>query len=286
MEGAAEHVSPQPVGTEGVGQRGGLIALGQHRAKAIIACNEETGEVRSGQVAADAGFTYWLLKFDGVSGNRDKELEDPAGYGLIEYGYYLMAREAGIEMMASRLLRENGRSHFMTRRFDRGARGEKRFVQTLAALAHYDYYESGAHSYEQLFLLMRRLSMPQSSIEQMFRRVVFNLVGCNQDDHVKNFAFEMDRAGRWDLAPAYDLCHAEGSDFTRNHQLSVNGKTNDFAREDLKALADYAGLPQGRDRRVLEEVVDAFSGWRELADRLAIPQRLVEHVTRTQRLDW
>lgn len=261
-------------------------SAGGARAKAVIAFDPNTREVRSGQTDLARGFEHWLIKFDGVAFSGDWGIADPAGYGLLEYSYSEIAKRCGVEMSECRLLQENGRSHFMTRRFDRGARGEKRFVQTLAALAHYDYYESGAHSYEQLFLLMRRLSMPQSSIEQMFRRVVFNLVGCNQDDHVKNFAFEMDRAGRWDLAPAYDLCHAEGSDFTRNHQLSVNGKTNDFAREDLKALADYAGLPQGRDRRVLEEVVDAFSGWRELADRLAIPQRLVDHVTRTQRLDW
>ena len=162
----------------------------------------------------------------------------------------------------------------------------KHFIQTFAAVAHFDYFESGVYSYEQLFMTMKQLGTPPSSLDQQFRRVVFNLVGCNQDDHVKNFAFRMDRQGRWDLTPAYDLCHAEGSDFTRRHQLSIQGKTQGFTREDLKQLARYAGLPQGREKSVLEEVVEAFAGWRDLADELGIPEGIAAHVTRTLRLDW
>jgi serine/threonine-protein kinase HipA len=174
----------------------------------------------------------------------------------------------------------------MTRRFDREAGGQKRFVQSFAALQHLDYYESGASSYEQLFMTQRQLGVPHVAAEQQFRRVVFNLVGCNQDDHVKNFAFVMDRKGRWELTPAFDLCHAEGSDFTRRHQLSLNAKTDGFTKQDLKALAEYVGLPRGRELRILDQVLDAFAGWPKLAARLDVPAALVRHVTRTLRMKW
>jgi len=160
-------------------------SAGGARAKAVIAWNPKTNEVRSGQVKAGKGFEYWLLKFDGVSGNKDKELEDPKGYGLIEYAYYLMALECGIEISECRLFKENGRSHFMTRRFDRLAGGEKLHVQSLCALAHYDFNMAGAYSYEQALLAMRQLQLPMQAIEQLFRRMVFNVVARNQDDHVR-----------------------------------------------------------------------------------------------------
>ncbi len=275
------------------GDDGGLLDIlsvgtsaGGARAKAVIAFNPETGEARSGQLDLPAGFEHWLIKFDGVAFSGDWGVADPAGYGLLEYSYYLMAKACGIEMMESRLFSENGRNHFMTRRFDRGPSGDKRFIQTFAALAHYDYYESGAYSYEQLFMLMRQLGMSGAAIEEQFRRVVFNLVGCNQDDHVKNFAFMMDRAGEWSLTPAYDLCHSEGSDFTRFHQLSLNGKTTGFDRADLKHLAKYAGLPRNREKYILEQTVDVFAGWDEQAVDLEIPPKLRAHVNRTLRLDW
>lgn len=261
-------------------------SAGGARAKAVIAFDPASREVRSGQTHLPPGFEHWLIKFDGVAFSGDWGIADPAGYGLLEYSYAEVAKACGIEMSECRLLRENGRSHFLTRRFDREADGGKRFVQTFAAVAHFDYFESGACSYEQLFQTMKRLGVSHTAVEQQFRRVVFNLVGCNQDDHVKNFAFVMDRKGQWSLAPAYDLCHAEGSDFTRRHQLSVNGKTDGFTKQDLKALADYAGLPRGRERRILERVLDAFAGWPELAAELEIPAPLVRHVTRTLRLLW
>src|SRR5690606_10672624 len=160
------------------------------------------------------------------------------------------AKACGIDMMESRLFSENGRHHFMTRRFDREPGGQKKFVQTFGALAHFDYYESGLYSYEQLFMTMRQLGLAQPAMEEQFRRAVFNLVGCNQDCHIKNFAFVMDRNGHWDLAPAYDLCHSEGSDFTRFHQLSINAKTSGFTREDIRDLAKYAGLPRNRDKLI------------------------------------
>lgn len=260
-------------------------SAGGARAKAVIAFNPETKQVRSGQIDLPEGFEHWLIKFDGVEFSGDWGVADPSGYGLLEYSYHVMAKECGIDMMESRIFSENGRNHFMTRRFDRDGRGGKKFVQTFAALAHYDYYESGNYSYEQLFMLMKQLNLPMSQIEEQFRRVVFNIVGCNQDDHVKNFAFMMDREGRWSLSPAYDLCHAEGSAFTRFHQLSINGKTSEFERKDLKHLAEYAGLPRGTEVKVLNQTTDAFSGWAKLAGDLGIPESLKAHVLRTLRLE-
>ena len=261
-------------------------SAGGARAKAVLAFDPVTRQVRSGQTKLLPGFEHWLIKFDGVAFSGDWGITDPKGYGLLEYAYAQLAQRSGITMAECRLLQENGRCHFMTRRFDRDASGGKRFVQTFAALQHYDYYESGAYSYEQLFATMKRLRVPAAAMEQQFRRVVFNLVGCNQDDHVKNFAFLMDRRGRWDIAPAYDLCHAEGSAFTRHHQLSVAGKTHDFTRADLKQLADHAGLPRGREQRILDEIVNVFAGWDKLAADLGVPKHLVQHVQRTLRLSW
>ena len=259
-------------------------SAGGARAKAVIAFDPSTGNVRSGQLDLPAGFEHWLIKFDGVEFSGDWGVADPAGYGLLEYSYYLMAKQCGIDMMESRIFSESGRNHFMTRRFDRDEEGGKKFIQTFAALTHYDYYESGQYSYEQLFMLMKQLNMPMTSIEEQFRRVIFNVVGCNQDDHVKNFSFMMDRSGQWDITPAYDLCHSEGSDFTRLHQLSINGKTSGFNLKDIKHLADYAGLPQGRGNRVLEKTRAVFSEWQTVAADLEIPQRLQGHVLNTLRL--
>lgn len=259
-------------------------SAGGARAKAVIAFHPETKQVRSGQLDLPQGFEHWLIKFDGVEFNGDWGVADPSGYGLLEYSYYLMAKKCGIEMMESRIFAENGRNHFMTRRFDRTDDGDKKYVQTFAALAHYDYFQSGHYSYEQLFMLMKQLGLPKSAMLEQFRRVVYNIVGCNQDDHVKNFAFMMDRNGKWDLSPAYDLCHAEGSTFTRFHQLSINGKTSDFTRADLKHLAEYVGLPQRKDVQILAQVQDAFSTWASTADELGIPEALKKHVLRTLRL--
>ena len=259
-------------------------SAGGARAKAVIAFNPETKQVRSGQLHLPAGFEHWLIKFDGVKFSGDWGIADPSGYGLLEYSYYLLAKECGINMMESRIFSESGRNHFMTRRFDRDTDGGKKFVQSFGALAHYDYYESGYHSYEQLFMVMKRLHIAKRAFEEQFRRVVFNIVGCNQDDHVKNVAFMMDRNGQWDLSPAYDLVHSEGSEFTRNHQLSINGKTNNFDRSDLKHLAEYAGLPRGFEKQVIQRTVAVFSKWKELATDLGIPLNLQEHVLHTLRL--
>lgn len=261
-------------------------SAGGARAKAVVAFNPQNNHVRSGQVNLPAGFEHWLIKFDGVAFSGDWGVADPSGYGLLEYSYYEMAKQCGIDIMESQLFSENGRNHFMTRRFDRDENGNKHFIQSFAALNHFDYYRSGLYSYEQLFMTMKQLKIPKASLEEQFRRTVFNLVACNQDDHVKNFAFTMDRSGSWDITPAYDLCHSEGSDFTRFHQLSVNGKTTEFNFDDIKHLAQYAGLPRSREKRILEKTVDVFSGWKKLAAELNIPKQLQKHVLKTLRLNW
>jgi serine/threonine-protein kinase HipA len=275
-------------------------SAGGARAKAVIAFNPTTQQVRSGQLDLPPDFEHWLIKFDGVKLSGDWGVADPAGYGLLEYSYYLMAKACGLNMMESRLFSENGRHHFMTRRFDRQlkaepgtgnnrvepSRIEKVFMQTLGAVAHFDYWESGAYSYEQVFMTMKQLGIAQHAIEEQFCRMLFNMVGCNQDDHVKNITFTMNRQGKWELSPAYDLCHAAGSAVTRTHQLSINGKTSGFTVEDLKQLASYVGLPRGREKRILERTIAAFNGWKKLAVELGIPMRLQDRVLNTLRLQW
>jgi serine/threonine-protein kinase HipA len=261
-------------------------SAGGARAKAIIAWNPESNEVRSGQVRAPPGFGYWLLKFDGVSANRDKELEDPQGYTAIEYAYSLMARAAGIDMTECRLLEEGGRRHFMTRRFDRESDGGKLHMQSLAALAHYDFNAAGAHSYEQAFDVMRRLNLPMRSIEQQFRRMLFNVVARNQDDHVKNIAFLMDKGGGWSLSPAFDVTYAynpEGA-WTARHQMSINGKTDGFTREDLRVCAQAAGLKRGTDTEILDAVIAVAGEWPRYAGQAGVARAQREQIMRALRL--
>jgi len=258
-------------------------SAGGARAKAVIAWNPGTNEVRSGQVKADEGFEYWLLKFDGVSGNKDKELEDPRGYGVIEYAYFLMARECGIEISECRLFEENNRRHFMTRRFDRTDRGEKIHMQSLCAMAHYDFNMAGAYSYEQALLVMRQLRLPMQAIEQQFRRMVFNIVARNQDDHVKNIAFLMDKAGNWSLAPAFDVTYSfnPAGAWTANHQMTMNGKREQFALEDFKACAKVASMKRGRAEAIVGEVQHSVSKWRSFAGEVGVPEEVGQKIQRT-----
>ena len=257
-------------------------SAGGARAKAVIAFNPVTQAVRSGQVDLEPGFEYWLLKFDGVTGNRDKDtLADPQGYGAIEYAYSLMARDAGIEMTECRLLEEGGRRHFMTRRFDRGPNGEKLHMQSLGALAHFDFNRAGAHSYEQTFAAMHSLGLPHAQVEQLFRRMTFNIVARNQDDHVKNIAFLMDRAGTWRLAPAFDMTYAyrPESPWTARHQMTMNAKADNFTRTDFEACGRVARLPSGRALRILEELKGVVAGWGSYAARAGVDE---DHVRRIQ----
>ncbi len=247
-------------------------SAGGARAKAVIAWNRETNEVRSGQVSADPGFVHWLLKFDGVTENRDKELADPKGYGVIEFAYSEMARAAGIMMEECRLFEENGRRHFMTRRFDRTAEGGKLHMQSLAALAHYDFNMAGAYSYEQAILVIRQLGLGIDAVEEMFRRMCFNIIARNQDDHVKNIAFLMDKAGRWSLAPAYDVVYAYNPSgrWTGRHQMTLQGKRDGFTLEDFKACAETAGMKRGRYKAILAEVHEAVARWEEFAESAGV----------------
>ena len=260
-------------------------SAGGARAKAIIAWNRETNEVRSGQVKADKGFTYWLLKFDGVSGNRDKELEDPGGYGLIEYAYYEMAKEVGINMMECRLLKENGRSHFMTKRFDRTDTGQKYHMQSFAALEHYDFNKAGAYSYEQAFQTMRKLGLAMDDIEEQFRRMVFNIVARNQDDHVKNIAFLMNRSGAWSLSPAFDMTYSynPAGAWTSAHQMTMNGKRDQFDLEDFRACARLASMQRGRADEIIDQVQTGVMKWPRFAYHAGVGTGVVTKITDAHR---
>jgi serine/threonine-protein kinase HipA len=251
-------------------------SAGGARAKAVIAWNPETGEVRSGQAdTMDRGFQHWLIKFDGVSGNRDKELADPQGYTVIEYGYSLMAAAAGIAMSECRLFSEGGRNHFMTRRFDRTADGGKIHMSTLGGLAHYDFNSAGSSGYEEVFSIIRRLDMPPGDTEQFFRRMVFNIAARNQDDHVKNIAFLMDRQGRWRLSPAYDITYSFRADgaWTSRHQMSMNGRRDEFTMADFIDCGKTAGLVRGRAVEIVREVRNALEQWLEFAGRAGVPEK-------------
>jgi serine/threonine-protein kinase HipA len=263
-------------------------SAGGARAKAIVAWNRNTNEVRSGQVKAPAGFDYWLLKFDGVGANKDKELEDPKGYTVIEYAYALMAAAAGIEMSECALLEEGGRRHFMTRRFDRLSDGGKLHMQSLAALAHFDFNSAGAYSYEQAFDVIKRLGLSTRAREQQFRRMIFNVVARNQDDHVKNIAFLMDKAGTWSLSPAFDVTYAYNPTglWTSHHQMTINGKNDDFIREDFKAAAQVAGLKRGSSEAILTEVMDAVREWPRYAKTAGVLGSQRDQISRTLRLKF
>jgi len=262
-------------------------SAGGARAKALIAWNPSTGEVRSGQLEAPPGFSHWLLKFDGVSGNKDKELEDPQGYGLIELAYSRMARAAKITMSDCRLLEESGRSHFMTRRFDRDDAGNKLHMQSLGALAHFDYNEPGSYSYEQAFLVIRKLQLPMRDLEEQYRRMVFNLVARNQDDHVKNIAFLMDRTGQWSLSPAFDITWSfnPNGDWTATHQMSVNGKRDQFSRADLLAAGRSAQLKRGRAEAIAEEVIAAVRDWPSYAAEAGVTEDRYGEIQASHRHD-
>ncbi|NLX25231.1 MAG: type II toxin-antitoxin system HipA family toxin [Lentisphaerae bacterium] len=256
-------------------------SAGGARAKAVIAWNPQTNEVRSGQVKAGEGFEYWLMKFDGVGGNKDKELEDPKGYGAIEYAYSRMAVDAGIAMSPCRLFEEGGRRHFMTRRFDRQDGGGKLHMQSLCGLAHYDFNQAGAFSYEQALQVVRKLGLSMTAVEELFRRMVFNMVGRNQDDHVKNIAFLMDRSGEWSLSPAFDVTYSyqPTGQWTSSHQMTLNGKRDGFVLDDFKACSKAASMKRGRAEAIIGEVREVVGRWRDYADEAGV---LPEHRDRIQ----
>lgn len=260
-------------------------SAGGQRAKAVIAYNAETKEVRSGQVPAPPGFQHWLLKFDGVSAVT-QEFGRTEGYGAIEYAYSLMAQRAGLVMTPCMLLEEGGRRHFMTRRFDRPDDGSKLHMQSLAALCHYDFRRDGAYGYEQALLATIDLGLSRNAVEQMFRRMVFNIVARNQDDHVKNIAFLMNDAGQWALSPAFDVTWAYNprGEWTSSHQMTVNGKRDGFTIADLRAVAEVGRLKSTDAKRVLDEVVAAVSRWEQFAEEAGVTEEDTVKVARTHRL--
>lgn len=262
-------------------------SAGGARAKAVLAWNRDTGEFRSGQVKVDEGYEHWLLKFDGVSHNRDKELADPQGFGKIEYAYYLMATEAGIDMSECRLHHEGGRSHFMTRRFDRDERGRKRHMQSLGAMQHFDFNDPASYSYEQAILTIRDLGLGMDVVEQQYKRAVFNVVARNQDDHVKNISFLMDRSGTWQLSPAYDMAYSynPSGSWTRDHQMSLAGKRNDFTHGDLMTFASNVGLKSNKANQAIEDIVDAVEKWQKFAEQAGVEQTDVTRIEKTFRMD-
>lgn len=264
-------------------------SAGGARAKCIIAYNEKTGVVRSGQIKAGKDFSYWLLKLDGVTNNKDKELSDPKGFGRIEHAYYKMAVDCKIKMMESRLLEENGRAHFMTKRFDRLDGGEKIHMQSLCGIAHFDFNMAGAYSYEQAFEIIRKVvvkaEIPEA-LEQQFRRAVFNVIGRNQDDHTKNIAFLMNKIGEWNLSPAYDISYSynpKGA-WTNKHQMQINGKADNFSRDDLIELGRKADLKKVVASRIIDETIDVFQKWSAYAKKSGVGATHVKEIKAYLRL--
>lgn len=260
-------------------------SAGGARAKAILAYNETTGEFRSGQIEAGAGFSHWLVKFDGVRGNRDREVADPLGYGLIEYAYHLMAVAAGVEMSECRLHREGSRAHFMTRRFDRTDDGEKLHMQSLAAMRHFDFNRPDAYSYEQALMTIRQLGLSQPTLEEQFRRTALSVIARDHDDHVKNIAFLMNRRGEWRLSPAFDVAYAYNPDglWTSRHQMSINGKREAFVLDDLLALALAGDIKRARALAILDEVDEAVGRWQEFAATAGVPAQRIEQIRKAHR---
>jgi serine/threonine-protein kinase HipA len=263
------------------------ISAGGARAKAVLAWNPKTNEFRSGQIPALSGYEHWIMKFDGVSNNRDKELADPQCYGKIEYAYYLMALEAGINMTACRLHNEDGRSHFMTKRFDRDNKGHKIHMQTLGAIAHLDFNQPAAYSYEQATHIMKRLGLPQEDIEQHVLRAMFNVVGRNQDDHVKNIAFLMNKKGEWRLSPAFDVIYSYDpkGDWTSKHQMSINGKWEEITRHDLVGFAMIGGIKNIRANEMIDRVIAVIKRWIYFAQEAGIVENRMLEIKAAHCLD-
>jgi serine/threonine-protein kinase HipA len=253
-------------------------SAGGARPKAVIAYNEKTGEVKSGQTKAPNGFEHWLIKLDGVS---DVQLGVSKGYGRVEMAYYNMALACGIEMMPSRLLEENGRAHFMTRRFDREGADTKHHIQTFCALKHFDYNLITSFSYEQLFQTMRELKLSYPDAEQMYRRMVLNVIARNCDDHTKNFSFRLKKGGKWELAPAYDVCHAYKPDhrWVSQQALSINGKRTGITKDDLLIIG--RSIKNKKAESIIREISDTVSKWKKFADDVNVLPEIRDEIDKT-----
>ncbi len=251
-------------------------SAGGARAKAVIAYNEATGDIRSGQIDLDKGYDFWLIKFDGVTKNGDHTLEDAPEYTLIEYAYYKMALKAGIVMSECKLLEEGGRKHFMTKRFDR-VDDKKLHMQSLGAISHIDYNEPGLCSYEMAALTARRLGLPSRDIEQFYRRMIFNVLAVNQDDHVKNISYLMDRHGTWTLSPAYDVTFAcdSGNKWLQAHQMTINGKKSNILIDDMISCGQNMDMKTFKCKKIIEEVRDAVKEWQTTAHSVGIGEKAI-----------
>lgn len=253
-------------------------SAGGARPKAVIAMNNQ-GRVLSGQAEAPPGYDYWLLKFDGVT---DLELGEPQQFGRIEYAYYLMAQQAGIEMSECHLLEENGRAHFLTKRFDR-IDGKKIHMQSLCGLAHFDFNMAGAYSYEQAFTTMRQLHLSKAEAIQQYRRMLFNVIARNQDDHTKNIAFLMGQDGEWKLSPAFDVTysHNPAGVWTHQHQMTVNGKRDGFTLDDLILVGESISI--SRPLNIIEDVLSAVEQWPKFAKEAGVNQKNTDEIVKNHR---
>jgi len=253
-------------------------SAGGARAKAVIAFNPVTREVRSGQVPALKGFTHWIIKFDGVT---DSQFGATHGYGRVEMAYHLMAKAAEIEMTECRLFEEDGRAHFMTRRFDREPGKGKIHMQSFCAMQHYDFTDVTSYSYEQLFETMRMLGLPYPEAEQLFRRMVFNVIARNCDDHTKNFAFLMDKTGNWRLSPAFDICHSfrPGSTWVSQQSLSVNGKRKDITRDDFLSVAKNMNIKKAGN--IITQINETVKNWQSYAEETKVKPELRDAINKT-----
>ena len=255
-------------------------SAGGARAKAVIAWNPLTNEVRSGQTENSKGFEHWLIKFSGVSGNKDKEDEDREDFGIIEYAYYLMAKEAGINMSECRILNDGRNSHFMTKRFDRDDKGSKFHMQTLCALAHFDFNQAGVYSYEQLFSILNRIGTHHQDSLEAFRRMLFNIYAFNCDDHTKNISFLMNKQGQWSLSPAYDVSFAYNPNglWTSSHQMTVNGKRKNFTELDFESCAKIGNLSSREVKNAFGDVKNALSKWKTIATDAGLSEKRINEI--------
>ena len=253
-------------------------SAGGARPKAVIAYNEKTKEVKSGQTNAPKGFEHWLIKLDGVS---DTQFGTSMGYGRIEMAYYQMATACGIDMMESKLLEENERAHFMTKRYDRSGKSDRHHVQTWCAMSHFDFNDMTSYSYEQLFQTMRALRLDYQEAEQMYRRMVFNVVARNCDDHTKNFSFRMKRDAAWTLSPAYDICHAfdPKSIWVSQHALSINGKRKNQTKDDLLTIAKSMNIK--RAPKIVNEITSIVKDWKKYAEMVNVDSKKIEAIAKT-----
>ena len=250
-------------------------SAGGVRPKAVIAYNRNTNEVRSGQTKAPKGFEHWLIKLDGVSG---EQFGDTKGWGRVEYAYYLMARECKLDIMNSELLEENDRAHFMTKRFDREVNNIKHHIQTLCGMQHYDYNDMYSYSYEQVFQTMRILRLKYPDAEQMFRRMVLNVLATNYDDHTKNLAFRLKQGGKWELAPAYDVCYSYDPTnvWVSQQTLSVNGKQRNISKADLMTIANANNIKKGE--AIIDEINLIVKNWGDFANKVKVGDDLLKDI--------